>query len=67
MPVPAYFKLSPRCLGVPNDVAPHTLHLCVGFQMRQTMKVLGCQAWDVGAVLTTDEEVLRLNRQVGAR
>ncbi|CAM9943307.1 unnamed protein product, partial [Ectocarpus sp. 8 AP-2014] len=32
-------------------------------KMRQTMEVLGCQAWDVGAVLTTDKEVFRLNRQ----
>lgn len=28
------------------------------------MVVLGCQAWDVAAVLTTDKEVSRLNRQV---
>lgn len=28
------------------------------------MEVLGCQSWDVGAVLTTDKEVARLNRQV---
>ncbi|CAM9723817.1 unnamed protein product [Ectocarpus sp. 12 AP-2014] len=32
-------------------------------KMRQAMEVLGCQAWDVGAVLTTDKEVFRLNRQ----
>lgn len=28
------------------------------------MEVLGCQSWDVGAILTTDKEVARLNRQV---
>lgn len=33
-------------------------------QLRQAMEVLGCQSWDVGAVLTTDKEVSRLNRQV---
>lgn len=33
-------------------------------QLRQAMEFLGCQSWDVGAVLTTDKEVSRLNRQV---
>ncbi|CAN0136395.1 unnamed protein product [Ascophyllum nodosum] len=31
--------------------------------LRRAMEVLGCQAWDVGVVLTTDEEVQRLNSQ----
>lgn len=28
------------------------------------MEVLGCQAWDIGVVLTTDKEVAELNGQV---
>ncbi|CAN0162510.1 unnamed protein product [Pylaiella littoralis] len=32
-------------------------------KLSQAMVVLGCQAWDVAAVLTTDKEVSRLNRQ----
>lgn len=28
------------------------------------MEVLGCQAWDVGVTLTTDEEVHELNARV---
>lgn len=28
------------------------------------MGVLGCQSWDVGVVLTTDEEVRQLNAEV---
>lgn len=38
--------------------------LLVPVQLSQAMVVLGCQAWDVGAVLTTDKNVSRLNRQV---
>lgn len=33
-------------------------------QLRKSMEVLGCQPWDVGVVLTTDEEVRELNAQV---
>lgn len=33
-------------------------------QLRKSMEVLGCQSWDVGVVLTTDEEVRQLNAEV---
>lgn len=45
-------------------LTPLLLPTAVLLQLKQAMEVLGCQAWDVGAVLTTDEEVARLNRQV---
>ena len=35
-------------------------------QLRKAMEVLGCEAWDVGAVFTTDKEVSSLNSKVSA-
>lgn len=50
----------------PSLSAPRDDPTTGGDQLRKAMQVLGCQAWDVGAVLTTDEEVSRLNSQVNA-